>query len=363
MNTDKRYMRMALRLAARARGLTNPNPAVGAVIVKAGRVVGTGFHRRCGLPHAEVNAIRRAGPAAKGATLYVTLEPCNHFGRTPPCTEAIIQSGIRKVVVAMKDPNPITSGRGIRKLKQRGIRVVMAVLEAEARELNKPFTKYIRSGMPYVTLKIAESLDGKIATRTGDSKWITSPDARAYVHSLRRTVDAVMVGVNTVIKDDPLLLARTPGVKQPARVIVDSTLKTPLNAGIIESVRVSPVIIATTRKVSSRRAAAYVKMGATVIFTASKKGRVDLRDLMKKLGQMEIIDILVEGGGEISATLIDERLADRMLFFIAPKIIGGRNAVPSVGGDGIRRMKDAVTLNIMNVKRFSKDILLEAEVN
>lgn len=361
MDRDELYMRRALGLAARGRGLTHPNPCVGALVVKGDRIVGAGYHRRCGLPHAEADALRRAGKAARGSTLYVTLEPCNHFGRTPPCTDLIIRSGVKRVVAAMKDPNPVTGGRGIRRLKARGIATVVGVLEAEAEALNLPFIKFMKTNMPYVTLKIAESLDGKIATRAGDSRWITSDSSRAYVHRLRRKADAVMVGANTAVTDDPTLLARVPGRKQPARVVVDSGLRTPLTARIFSTVFSSPVIIATTSKASSRKAAAYAMKGATVLFAASKGGRVGLKDLLRRLGRMGLIDILVEGGGELAASLVEARLVDRFLFFIAPKIIGGRGAVPSVGGRGVGRVGDALSLSDVKIRRFAKDILIEAK--
>jgi diaminohydroxyphosphoribosylaminopyrimidine deaminase/5-amino-6-(5-phosphoribosylamino)uracil reductase len=362
MNIDEKYMRIALGLAKKGQGLTNPNPAVGAVVVKGGRIVGKGYHKRCGLPHAEANALNKAGRSAKGATLYVTLEPCDHYGRTPPCTGAIIAAGIRRVVMAMKDPNPATDGRGIKRLKSRGIKTTLGVLKEEAAAINRPFGKFMAGKLPYVTVKIAESLDGKIAANTGDSKWVTSEDSRAYVKGLRRRADAVMVGVNTVIKDDPMLLAGGRGAKQPARVIVDSRLRTPLSARIFSSTGISPVIIATTRRVSSRRAGLYISKGAAVLFADPRNGRVDLRDLLRKLGRMGMIDVLVEGGGELAAGLVEERLVDRFLFFLAPKIIGGRLAPTSVEGRGIRRMKDALGLEITGVKRFAEDILIEAKV-
>ena len=341
MKTDEKYMRLALSLARRAKGLTSPNPAVGAVIVKAGKVVGKGYHKRCGLPHAEINALNAAGDKAKDATLYVTLEPCDHFGRTPPCTDAIIKARIKRIVAGMKDPNPANNGRGIRKLRKHGIKTSVGVLEDKARDLNRPFIKFITTGMPYVTVKMAESLDGKIATKTGDSKWVTSEDSRQYVRKLRSKVDAVMVGVNTVIKDDPALLSRIPGVREPARVIVDSDLKTPRNAKIFSTASISPVYIATAKR---------------------KHGKVDLRDLLKKLGKMGMINVMVEGGGGLVAGLIEKKLVDEFLFFIAPKIIGGKDAVTSVEGTGVRQMSQALMLNNMKIRKFRKDILITAEV-
>ena len=363
MSTDEKYMRMAIGLALRAEGLTNPNPLVGAVIVKQKKIVGKGYHKRCGLAHAEVNALNDAQGKAKGATLYVTLEPCDHFGRTPPCTDAIIKNKIKKVVIGMRDPNPINSGRGIRKLNRRGVRTVVGVLEEESRSLNKPYLKFITKKVPYITIKIAESLDGKIATRTGDSKWITSEDARRYVHGLRGKVDAVMVGVNTVIKDDPMLLSKYSNEKQPIRIIVDSNLKTPLNAKIFSNARIYPVIIATTKNVSRTKIRRYEAKGARFLFLTSKKKNVDLRHLVKVLGRMTISHILVEGGGELIASLIEERLADRFLFFIAPKIIGGRTAITPVEGEGIKNMTEALLLNNVRVRKFEDDILVEAEAS
>ncbi|MDD5428638.1 MAG: bifunctional diaminohydroxyphosphoribosylaminopyrimidine deaminase/5-amino-6-(5-phosphoribosylamino)uracil reductase RibD [Candidatus Omnitrophica bacterium] len=353
MTIDERYMRMALGLARRAEGLTNPNPAVGAVIVKDGKIVGKGYHKRCGLPHAEVNALREAGSKARGATLYVTLEPCDHFGRTGPCTEAIIKAGIKRVVAAMKDPNPIVSGKGLKKLKRHGIKVSAGLCKDAAANINKPFIKFVTTGMPYVTVKMAESLDGKIAANSGDSKWITADDSRRYVHGLRAKADVVMVGVNTVIKDDPLLISKVSKGKQPARVIVDSSLKTPPNARIFSHTDISPVYIAATK---------YGGKRCDIIKARADRGKVDLKDLLKKLGRMGFIHVMVEGGGELAASLVEKRLADEFLFFIAPKIIGGRSAVTSVEGAGIRYMKSALALRNVKIRKFKKDILIKAEV-
>lgn len=341
MNIDEKYMQMAIDLARRAEGLTNPNPAVGAVVVKKGKVVGKGYHKRCGLPHAEVLALKDAGARAKGATLYVTLEPCDHFGRTPPCTGAIVRSGISKVVMAMKDPNPVNNGRGIRRLRSRGIKITTGVLEAKARALNKPYLKFIATGMPFVTVKVAQSIDGKIATRTGESKWITSSDARSFVHDLRSRVDAVMVGSNTAVKDDPLLLTRSPRGRQPLRVVVDSRSRIPKDARIFSRTDESPVIIATSNKRGSK---------------------VNLKELLKRLGAMGVIHVLVEGGGELIGSFVEERLVDQFLFFVAPKIIGGRSALTSVEGSGIRHLAEALQLKDIKVSRFKNDILIQAEV-
>jgi diaminohydroxyphosphoribosylaminopyrimidine deaminase/5-amino-6-(5-phosphoribosylamino)uracil reductase len=360
MQADERYMRAALALAAKARGLTSPNPAVGAVVVRRGRVVGSGYHRRCGLPHAEAVALRRAGRLARGATLYVTLEPCGHFGRTPPCTGAIIESGVRRVVVAMKDPNPITDGRGIRKLMRRGIKVEVGLLSKEAQALNAPFVKSVTARMPFVTLKSAVSLDGKIAARTGDSKWITAPDARRYVRRLRARTDAVVTGVDTVIADDPELLARPMKLRQPARVIVDSRLRTPAGSRILGTVSSSPVMIFTTSGAPAAKRRMLAARGATVIAVKPKKGRVDLAEMMRRLCGMGIIDVFAECGGELAAGLIEEGLVDRFLFFVAPKIVGGRTAPTAVGGAGAGAVKDSLELGSFRIKRFARDVLIEA---
>ncbi len=334
-------MRLAIELAKKAHGMTNPNPVVGAVIVKNGNIVGRGYHEKAGLPHAEISALRNAGRVARGATLYVTLEPCNHFGRTPPCTDSIITSGIKKVVIGMKDPNPLNNGSGMKKLRKYGIKIISGILEKECESINKPYIKFITTGMPYVTVKVAQSLDGKIATKTGDSKWISSEDSRRFVHELRSRVDAVMVGANTVIRDDPALLSKIPGAKQPARIIITGNSKIPPQAKIFSTRERSPVII--------------VKSGS------SNSGKTDLVKLLKLLGRQNIMHILVEGGGELIALLAEKGLIDRFFIFIAPKIIGGRNAKTSVEGNGINYVKNAANLNIMSIKRFKKDILIEAE--
>ena len=329
MSNDGIYMRLAIKLAKKAEGRTSPNPIVGAVIVKNERIIGKGYHKRCGLPHAEINALRKAGLKAKGATLYVTLEPCDHYGRTPPCTDAIIASGIKKVVIAAKDPNPINNGRGIKKLRQSGVRVESGILAQAACAMNKPYIKFITKGLPYITVKVAQSLDGKIATRTGDSKWISAEDSRRYVHSLRGKVDAVMVGAKTVLKDDPTLLSNSSKDKQPVRIIVAGKSRIPRNAKIFSTIDRSPVIV--------------------------------VKSLFEALNQKNIMHILVEGGGELIASLFEKNLVDKLLIFIAPKIIGGISAKTAVEGRGVAYIKDSVNFKKMSVRRFKKDILIEAE--
>lgn len=361
MLTDSSHMKIALKLALKAEGMTSPNPIVGAVVVKNGRIVGKGYHKRCGKEHAEVLALRDAGAKAKDAALYVTLEPCNHFGRTPPCTDAIIRSGVREVIIAMKDPNPVTRGRGIKKLKKRGISVRVGVLEDEARAINKPFIKYITKKVPFVRLKMAESIDGKIATKTGDSRWVTGQESRNYVQKLRAKVDAVMVGINTAKKDDPLLLSRIPKVRQPVRVIVDAKMAAPASLEIFSTLKDGPVIIATTGMASFGKAELLSRRGISVLFCKSSKGRVDLRDLLKKLGMLGISDVMVEGGGELAASLVEEGLVDQFIFMIAPKIVGGRDAKTAIEGVGVVRMSEALRLDKVSVSMMGEDILVLAE--
>ncbi|MFH0763385.1 MAG: bifunctional diaminohydroxyphosphoribosylaminopyrimidine deaminase/5-amino-6-(5-phosphoribosylamino)uracil reductase RibD [Candidatus Omnitrophota bacterium] len=363
MNTDERYMALAIKLAKKAEGRTNPNPLVGAVIVKRGRIAGKGYHKKCGLPHAEACAIKSAGAEAAGSTLYVTLEPCDHHGRTPPCTDAIIKSGIKRVVIAMRDPNPINDGRGIKKLKVYGIKTKVGVLESEARAINRPFIKFITKKLPFVRVKVAESIDGKIATKSGDSKWITGEESRRYVHGLRGRVDAVMVGSRTVLVDDPLLLCKAPGAKQPLRVIVDSSLKMPLTSKLFSTAGSHSVLIATTKKASFKKAEICSKNGISLLFCKIKNNRVDLKDLLKKLSWLGIVDLLVEGGGELVAGLVEERLVDQFIFFISPKIIGGRDAKTSVEGIGVDKVADAVKLKNISVRMFADDIMIEAEAD
>lgn len=361
MRAHERYMECALSLARRAYGETSPNPCVGALLVKHGRIVGSGFHRKAGSAHAEIVALEKAGPAARGATLYVTLEPCAHYGRTSPCVDAVIARGVRQVVIGMQDPNPLNNGKGIRLLEAAGIKVTSGVLADKARSLNEVFVKYITTGLPFVTVKVAESLDGRIATRTGASKWITAEDARAYAHRLRHRYDGVMVGVNTVLRDNPRLDAWGPG-KQPVKIIVDSQLSVGQKAAIFESG--TPVVIATLASASGQETPnrRILSARAHIIDIKGAGGQVHLRHLLKKLARMELTNILVEGGGTLIGSLFDEMLVDRVMFFISPKIIGGKDALGSVMGRGPASVSQAVALDKVRVRRFSEDILVEAAV-
>ncbi|MDD5681016.1 MAG: bifunctional diaminohydroxyphosphoribosylaminopyrimidine deaminase/5-amino-6-(5-phosphoribosylamino)uracil reductase RibD [Candidatus Omnitrophica bacterium] len=370
MRDDNDFMLMALKLAEKGLGKTSPNPMVGAVIVKNGRIFGKGYHRKAGCDHAEIAAIKTAGLNAKGATLYVNLEPCNHFGRTPPCTEAIIKSGIKKVVSAMKDPNPLNNGNGFKRLKIAGIKIINGILEKDAKKLNEAFIKYITKKTPFVTVKIAESLDGKIATKTRDSKWISNEKSRQYVHKLRSRVDAIMVGARTVIKDNPLLTSRISNKdrrqktedQRPIKIIVDSMLKIPSNAKIFSRKSPAKVIIATTKKAPKDRINKFEKIGAEIIVLKDVAGKADLAQLMKELGKREITSVLVEGGGELIGSLVDAKLVDKFLFFVTPKIIGGRDAITSVEGEGAEKVKQGLILRDIKYKRFDTDLLVEGYV-
>jgi len=359
-------MRLALRLARKGAGTTSPNPMVGAVVVRGGRVVGTGYHRKAGEPHAEVLALRNAGKNARGATLYVTLEPCNHFGKTPPCTEAVLKAGVRRVVVGMKDPNPLVSGRGIRRLRRAGIPVEVGEFGDACRELNAPFCKYITSRRPFVILKGALTLDGKIATSSGDSRWITSPESRREVHRLRRDVDAVMVGIGTVLRDDPLLNSRLPRTKpgrQPLRIVVDSRLRVPLKSRLVQTASQYPTLIAATRAASPSKIRLLEKRNVEVwVLPKDSRGKVNLKIFMKRLAGRAIVSVLLEGGAQVSASALKAGLVDRFLFFFAPKIIGGVKAPGVIGGEGARRLREAIPLELLRIRRIGPDLLVEAKI-
>ena len=358
---DVKYMRRALALAARALGRTSPNPLVGAIVVNGGEVVGEGYHQSAGSAHAEVHAIDHAGTDAHGGTLYVTLEPCVHYGRTPPCTKAIIQSGIAQVFAAHVDPNPKVGGKGIEELEKAGIRVQVGLCEPEARRLNEIFIKYLRTNQPFVILKSAMSLDGKIATISGESQWISSKASRLRGHEIRDTVDAILVGVKTVISDDPSLTTRLPGRngKDPARIIVDSECRTPLKARVLNPDGEGYAIIATTKRASKERIARLEAEGAMVLVVDEEGNRVSLSALMQALGCKGITSVLIEGGAEINASALKAGIVDKVMFFIAPKIIGGTDAPSPIGGKGIQRLTDAYDLRELSVRSINGDILVE----
>lgn len=351
------FMKLAMKLALRAKGMTSPNPMVGALVVKNGRIIGKGSHRRAGLAHAEVIALSQAQDKAKGATLYVTLEPCAHFGRTPPCVARIIKSGIKEVIVGMLDPNPLNNGKGVAMLKQHRIKVSVGFLEKELRKINQVFIKYITKRMPFVTVKIAESLDGKIATKTGDSKWITCDKARGFTHRLRQNYDAIMVGVNTVLRDNPQLDAWF-SKKQPIKIVIDSQLSTPEDANIFS--KGNAIIVTLPAKAGQETENRLIlSKKARILEVKEKQGQINLKDMLKKLAGLGITNVLVEGGGTLFGSLFDERLVDRVLFFISPKIIGGKDAVGSVMGRGIARIDKAIKLKQPKLMRIGEDFLLE----
>ena len=361
---DIEYMRRAIELAERGVGFTNPNPMVGAVIVKGGKVIGEGWHERCGEWHAERNAFKNCTVPAEGATMYVTLEPCCHYGKTPPCTEAIIEHGIARVVVGMEDPNPLVAGKGIALLREAGIEVVCGVEEEALREQNRVFLKYISTKLPWVAMKTAMTLDGKIATRTGDSKWITGAEARAYVHELRHRFMAILVGIGTAVADDPVLNFRMEGrgVRQPLRVVVDSNARLSLDSQLVKTAGEYRTIVAHTRFAPEERVKALRETGVEMLLCKEKEGLVDVRNLLELLGQSGIDSILLEGGGSLNYTFLSEGLADELYAFIAPKIVGGMNAKTPVEGAGMEKMADAINLELENVLNIGHDVLLKLKV-
>jgi len=357
---DVEYMRLALELARRGLGRTRPNPPVGAVVVRGGRIVGTGWHRRAGTAHAEAIALDQAGAAARGATLYLTLEPCTHQGRMPPCTPRVIASGVRRVVIAASDPNPLVSRRGVARLRRAGIAVTTGVEEAAARELIAGFARHVVSGRPFVRLKLAASADGRIATRTGASRWITGPQARRLVHRWRNEMDAVLVGVDTVIADDPELTCRRAGGRDPVRVVVDGRLRIPPRARLLHDGR-SPVWIATRVKHDAKQAERLARTGATVLPLATRGTHVDLGALLLALGRRDITSVLVEGGSQLAAALIAGGHVDELCWFSAPLLIGG-DGLPMIGALGVRSLRGALPLADLRVERVGVDLLHTARV-
>lgn len=360
---EKTLMQKVLRLAAKGRGRTSPNPMVGAVIVKGNKIIAEAFHRKAGTPHAEILALKKAGADARGATLYINLEPCCHKDkRTPPCTRAIIESGLKRVVVAMRDPNPKVNGRGIKELRDAGIDVEVGVMGREARRLNEAFVKFITKGVPFVILKIAQSIDGKIALATGESRWITGEDSRRYVHNLRNEVDAVLVGIGTVKKDNPSLTCRIPGGRDPYRIIVDSNLEIPLSAKVLRH-KDHKTIIAVTKNAGTEKIDLVKNLGAEVlIIKRDKNGLVDLKTLMKRLRRLNMMSVLIEGGSSINASAISTKIVDKVMFFTAPKIIGGINAIPSIAGKSPALLRNALKIKNLQVKKIGGDILLEGYI-
>lgn len=361
-SADESWMRRALALAEQARGLTSPNPLVGAVVVRDETVVGEGYHERAGAPHAERLALAAAGSRARGATLYVTLEPCVHQGRTPPCVPAILESGIRRVIIAVQDPDPRVRGAGAAALTGAGLVVTVGCLPEESRRLNRPFFTWVTRGRPFVTLKVAMSLDGKTADWEGSSRWITGEAARQAAHRLRSECDAVAVGITTLLADDPELTVRLdpPWPREPYRVVVDSRGRTPLSAKILSAGRPERTLIAVTDRAEAVHLRALEARGAQVLKLPARDGRVDLAALLSELGAREVTALLLEGGGELSAGFLEGNLVDRVAVFVGPVLLGGRSAPTAVAGPG-KRLKDGYRLRGMTVRRVGEDVLIEGD--
>jgi diaminohydroxyphosphoribosylaminopyrimidine deaminase/5-amino-6-(5-phosphoribosylamino)uracil reductase len=358
---NRKMMRNCLRLAKRGQGFVSPNPMVGATIVKNGRIIGEGWHEKFGEAHAEINAIRNATESVEGATLYVSLEPCSHQGKTPACSLAIIQSKFSRVFIATLDSNPLVSGRGAKMLRQAGIAVEIGLLEKEAQKLNEHFFHFIKTKRPFVALKTASSIDGKIATKRGESQWITNSYSRQYVHQLRRQYSAILVGINTVMTDNPKLTIRLrkTKVKQPLRIVLDSSLRIPLHSEILNN-EVSNTWVACTSKASTQKIKQLENLGVKVIICPEENGQVDLHFLMERLGKANIDSLLVEGGGSVNFSFLKAQLVDKVYAFIAPILIGGTEAKTSLEGSGFAKLSEAISLNHMHYRRFKNDLLIEA---
>lgn len=366
---DLYYMMQALRLAAKGLGKTSPNPMVGAVVVSQDSIVGQGYHHAAGQPHAEALALRQAGRLARGATLYVTLEPCSHLKkRTPPCVPAVIQSGVRRVVVAMPDPNPAVSGKGLAQLRRAGLSITVGVARKDAETLNQAYSHWIVTKRPYVTLKAGMTLDGQIATAGGESKWITGLRSRQEVHRLRGAVDAVIVGIGTVLKDNPTLTARrSPGLTalaatQPTRIVIDSTLRISPAANILTQQSRAKTIIATTKAASPARRRALERQGIEVLVLPGPGKRVSLKHLLTVLGQRGMLSVMVEGGGELNAAFFKAKLVNHVQLYVAPTLLGGSASKGVIGGAGTRRLADAWKLTQVRTRILGNDLVVEGDV-
>lgn len=370
VHRDERFMAQALRLAGRARGRTSPNPMVGSVIVRGDEVVGRGYHRRAGAEHAEIAALQDAGEAAQGAELYVNLEPCHHRGRTGPCTRAIMDAGIKRVVVGMRDPNPLVNGKGIRALRRRGVKVAVSVLEEDCRRLNEAFLCYMSLRRPLVTLKTAITLDGRVAAASGDARWVTGPEARRQGHRMRDRSDVIMVGVGTVLADDPSLTCRDiRGGKDPMRVVVDSRLRTPPGAALVKATASSsaPTLIVTTDTAPANRARALEAAGAQVLRLPAKRGvggkrQVPLGEMLTALSDREVVTVMLEGGPHLAGALWSHGLVDRLVAFVAPKVIGDPAALPMLAAGQVPLMAQATDLEDVKVRRVGVDLMISGRV-
>ena len=356
--SDTKYMKRALTLARKGIGGTSPNPAVGCVIVKNGRVIGEGWHKRAGEPHAEVIALEKAGNDASGADLFVTLEPCSHSGKTPPCSDALIRAGVKRVVAGMMDPNPKVNGSGLKSLEDAGIETECGLLEYECRAVNRPFIKHVTTGIPFVTYKCAMTLDGNIATVTGESRWISCEKSRRYAHMMRAERDAIMVGVDTIIVDNPQLTVRLVKGRNPVRVIVDTHLRTPESVGVIEGSSATSTIIATSEK-NPQVHLRYTRQGATILVCEELDGRVSMPNLLAKLGNMGIQSILLEGGSRLAGDMLKHALIDEFVVFIAPKILGSDGFAP-FALHGITSIDNTFKLSFGNVAHIGNDLIIHA---
>ena len=359
--TDQNYMLQAIQLAKQGEGWTNPNPMVGAVIVKNGRIIGKGYHKKCGELHAERNAIASLTESAEGATIYVTLEPCCHYGKTPPCTEAIIEQKIKRVVIGSRDPNPKVSGKGIKMLQEAGIEVIEDFMREECDRLNPVFFHYITTKTPYVVMKYAMTLDGKIASASGKSKWITGEAAREQVHRMRHEMTGIMVGAGTVIADDPMLNCRLPQTKDPVRIVCDTTLRIPLKSRIVQTAEEQKTIIATCCQ-DEARIREYQKYGCRIIVTEHADGKVDLKELMRQLGADGIESVLLEGGAMLNWSALEAGIVNEVYAYVAPKLFGGADAKSPVAGMGVDHPDDAYCLVSQRVQQVGEDILIAGEL-
>ena len=368
LSYDEKYMRLAMQLAGNAIGRTSPNPLVGAVIVKDNRVVGCGWHRKAGTPHAEVHALNQAGELAQGADVYVTLEPCAHYGKTPPCAKALVEAKVKNVYGGLLDVNPKVAGKGFKILEDAGIHVEYGFLQDELRKQNEVFFKWIEHKKPFVVLKAAMTLDGKIATATGQSKWITNETSRAYGYKLRDIYDGIMVGINTVIEDNPMLTARVDGGKNPIRIVVDSSLKIDINANVVQD-KSAKTIVATTDKADKDKILKLQAQNVDVIVVdKDENDKVDIEKLLdilgqQNIGQQNICSILVEGGATLSGSFVAKKLVDKVYFFIAPKIVGGKEAKTPVAGTGILNLQEALALKDIQIEKLEEDILIIGRVD
>ncbi len=358
---DVKWMRLALTLARKARGRTRPNPAVGAVIVKNGRLLSAGYHRRAGEPHAEIEALRKVGHRQiRGADCYVTLEPCNHTGRTPPCSEALIEAGVRRVVVAMRDPNPSVRGGGLERLAEAGIEVDSGLLESEARKLNESWIKRVTTGLPFIILKIASSFDGKVATATGESRWISSEQSRYHAHRIRSTVDAILIGRGTLMSDNPSLTARIGDriIAAPLRIVADSSLQSPPTAQMFRPEHPGRSIIAVRDRAGEERRHSFDGLNVEIFDAGDDCGKTDIKVLLEELGRRGIERVLVEGGPELNHTLLRRRLVDTVMLYLAPMLIGGRDARSAIEGEGLGRLDQVPRLLHVRVRRLGPDLLV-----